>query len=240
MSEKIRIFVALCICFFIQPSNAQLIDYGTYFTDTASNLDWLKLTQTIRHSFNDVYAKLDVGQEFSGWRYAEYSDIENLAYKNGYTGSQVIKPDGDTNYPDSSLAPLIELFGRTYALEAALDSNMTLKQWEDLNPTSTANYLTAGIIGGGYPATLNGQGARHLVEFFTALPYTCIPSQQCNGDTVQTSGLADGLYPSYGVGSYLIRTHIAINTPIPSAIWLVSSGLIGLVGFVRRRAARSQ
>ena len=77
----------------VSGAQAALIDHGTYFSDTDSGLDWLKLAPTLDRSYNDVSSKLGAGQEFDGWHYAAGSEFEQLLL-NG----EVI-PDSDLPLP---------------------------------------------------------------------------------------------------------------------------------------------
>jgi hypothetical protein len=46
--------------------------------DTNSKLEWLDLTQTSNHSYNDVVANLGTGGLFEGWTLATESDVNTL------------------------------------------------------------------------------------------------------------------------------------------------------------------
>ena len=70
------ILALFCLTLFSN-SYAAVINYGGYFEDTDSNLNWLDLTATTGVSYNDA---LSVGQSYEGggWRYATNPEIENL------------------------------------------------------------------------------------------------------------------------------------------------------------------
>ncbi|NOQ76980.1 MAG: hypothetical protein GQ475_04155 [Methylococcaceae bacterium] len=63
---------------------ADIIDNGTYTTDTLSGLDWLDVTASINKSYNDVIDQFDANGEFSGYRYATANEFNTLI--SHYTG----------------------------------------------------------------------------------------------------------------------------------------------------------
>lgn len=91
-----------------------LVDYGKYFSDESSGLDWLKLTETLSRSVNDVSSNLIAGGDYEGWVFATSEQFENLisgqgikpvssCYQVAFCGS--VEDDG------SVLDILVELFG---------------------------------------------------------------------------------------------------------------------------------
>ncbi len=81
---KIIIMVFSCfLLLFSQTAGAVLIDKGTYFADTAAGLDWLKLTETLSRSFNDVKANLGPGGDYEGWQFATSAQFDNLMIGQG-------------------------------------------------------------------------------------------------------------------------------------------------------------
>ena len=57
------------------------------------------------------------------------------------------------------------------------------------------------------------------------------PVQQTYYSTVNSSPFHDDDM-SLSTGSYLVQTSVV---PVPAAVWLFGSGLIGLIGFARRK-----
>jgi len=53
-------------------------------------------------------------------------------------------------------------------------------------------------------------------------------------ETFGTKTIADGLSNIQPYGSYIV---LASPVPVPAAVWLFSSGLIGLIGVARRKKA---
>jgi hypothetical protein len=71
MKTPIVTIIALSVLMLMSPANAALIDSrdNTFFTDTASNLDWLDISKTFGKTYNDINGELS-SNKFSGWRFA--------------------------------------------------------------------------------------------------------------------------------------------------------------------------
>ena len=55
-------------------AQANIIDHGTYLSDTGTGLDWLDLTATQGQSYNSVLGSMPAG----GWHYASLADVATL------------------------------------------------------------------------------------------------------------------------------------------------------------------
>lgn len=87
MNSTLRL---LCITAFLTSStlvNAALVNNGTFSTDLDSDLDWLKLTETLDLSYNEVSAEFGVGGNFDGWRYATIAEFDTLLSNAGAVAS---------------------------------------------------------------------------------------------------------------------------------------------------------
>lgn len=80
-------FTTICT-FASPPAMANLIDNGTYVTDTSKGIDWLKLTETSNMSFSQVAADITSKGRLSGWRYATTSEFEALLVSQGAEPTQ--------------------------------------------------------------------------------------------------------------------------------------------------------
>jgi hypothetical protein len=80
------VFTMIIFVFYCNNANASLSDHGSYVTDTVSNIDWLKLTQTTNRSYNDISSQLGSGGEFNGWRYATGLEFETMLFEQGAIG----------------------------------------------------------------------------------------------------------------------------------------------------------
>ena len=202
---------------FSQITAASLIDHGNYITDTDSGMDWLKLTETYNRSYDDISSKLSAGQEFEGWTYATGGQFEALVFNQGAiamtctNGTMFCGWSADNN---GIAAPMINLLGDTG--EQQLNGELTpgLTVW------------TVGIL-----ADVHDENSHWEAELYD---YD-LNSLTLTEDNISTHDtfIDNAALPSYG-GSFLVRVSAV---PIPSAVWLFGSGLLGLVGMARRKKA---
>src|ERR1051326_3187920 len=101
-------------------ATADLVNRGTFITDTHTKLDWLTLPQTANMSFLDVSAELTPGGRCYGYRYATIQDVETL-----WTDAGLLKnatPESCGGGPDCfafdistpTAESFIALFGNTW------------------------------------------------------------------------------------------------------------------------------
>jgi len=215
--------------------NASIIN-----TLNGTTYEWLELTETAEMSRNEVETQLlDINSPLYGYEYASRSLVEDLfmSYSSwdgldGYHGANNVI-DGVRNYFDD--------FGWMYT------------QNPNLRTTETVDGYTA-VINRGVEATA-----------FYGTPdecgdLTCIAIMQMYIDEndVTTTALQGGRYgwdssmptgnPSsqdyvaavdydritINSGSHLVKIS---SVPVPPAVWLFGSGLIGLIGFAKRKVS---
>jgi hypothetical protein len=111
-------------------SNAELVDNGTYTTDTRTNLDWLDLTETVNRTFAYVDSQLGSGGEFEGWEYANIGDIEGLFDSAGGTWPY----DGWSTANDGVVADLLALWGETNSTGGAISSQFVTGEYDHSKP----------------------------------------------------------------------------------------------------------
>lgn len=209
MFKKVLTLITLA---FSLTANAALIDNGVYTSDTASGLDWLDLTETRGLSYFDVVSNIENGGSFSGWRYAT---IEELSAVTQQFGLDDIIFSSVTSELSASINLMNSYFGDLfYGLDAGNPSNLSGSYGMVAGPTENI-----GCCGSQWwqPG---------------ALVKKDILSDQIN---VEVLGLgsyvkADGFNE---VGSYLVRDASAV--PVPAALWLFSSALIGLIEINRKK-----
>ena len=126
---------------------AAIIDHGTYIEDTDSGIYWLKLTESMGYTYDEVSAEFNYGEDFAGWRYADREEVDQLITNYGIppTGASCGEP---TSYCGAvpgayaeTLEGLIKLLGDT----------------EDYYYDSTNNDWDIAPDGAGWAAGLLGQ-----------------------------------------------------------------------------------
>ena len=173
--------------------------------DSESGLDWLDVTLSINRSFLDVNSQFGIGGDYEGWRYANTSDFTQLWHN--ILGNN---PTGLTHTihasSSSDLLPWIQVFG---------DTSTNENFW--LNASYTIGFLDS-------------------APGYTSRPY----SAAVYIDDTYSQHFTDATYGWYygdnhysTVGSWLVRETSPV--PIPAAVWLFGSGLIGLIGMASRK-----
>jgi len=181
--------------------------------DTVSGLEWLDLTETSSMSYDDVTAQLGVGGAYEGFRYATDTEVISLWSNFGVDLSQ-----------DAPSSPYH--IGVTVD-PGIVDAATILKNYVD---QGAETYRAVGITGTmslpNYYAVLgaeftgfNTQHSYYYEEGHEDVFFDVFRDQRVNT-----------------VGSYLV-VGTPTTVPVPAAVWLFGSGLIGLVGFARRKKA---
>jgi len=200
--------------------NAALIDNGTYTTDTYTGLDWLDLSETSGLSYNDARLLLPE------WRYATNPEVENLfsivfngfystlnLISDPYTGLSRTE-DGTYSNQLRDVRNYQALFGVTKWVSATDRVTYGLYLDED-------NLLK--FIGATYDPNYT---------LYDPLGRTVIYGTEYTENEYFGNELTDRTIGSTFAGTYLVRTSAV---PIPSTIWLLGSGLIGLIGLAKRK-----
>jgi len=216
-------------------SQAALIgvtDYGDYFSDAGTGLDWLDVTASVNRSYLDVSSQFGVGGDFEGWRYAtaaEFGAMLSAATGGVYSG---ITGAGQTQILESAtdLRDLIGLFGDTFSTG-----------YQDIYGSSYCELHPEQCVDGDLVYTLGFLVDSPYVGYhFRGLIYDndLISS---NSDQVTTYGIYYDSFFAGTLGSYLVRNTLAVDAattsvPEPSSVALMGLGLLGL-GFARRKKA---
>ncbi|VAW50964.1 hypothetical protein MNBD_GAMMA05-2541 [hydrothermal vent metagenome] len=176
--------------------------------DTSTGLEWLDLTATSSRSYNDVSAKLGSGDEFDGWRYATEADVVGFFDSFG----------GDSNFYNGFSTQNNGLF------------DVIAPFWGDL-------YCKANTCapGDGRSLFITGEAVNA-----TTVSFGHIYDLSSNANTVTKDLIIITLSPpvdrfngNASIGSALVRDIGVV--PVPSAVWLFGSGLLGLFGVARRK-----
>ena len=200
---------------------------GTATRDDVSGLDWLDLTKTQNRSYNDISSKLGSGGEFEGWRYASITEIGLFFDHAGRTTTNIYQGDNAGNDPDGWMFQLLNLWGITTAPTSPF------------HPASEAMSGTSHEFINSSGPQFNVWGAALAIDF----PFPPVNPTNENGDYALVQTLSP--YPTtYSrtlvrprLGSALVRSNLPVPAvPVPAAVWLFGTALIGLVGFSKRKA----
>lgn len=125
------------------------------------------------------------------------------------------------------------------------DANATLPSGHLLSPTSTGVYFLAVFDDDGLPLSGAAASLDDLIFPIVDAPYTDVVGPTGSGGTLPLSGW--GFDPDTPIdfdnnvgldGEYLVNlTGANFVVPIPAALWLFGSGLLGLFGIARKKAA---
>lgn len=186
-------------------ANAALIENGSYTTDTETRLDWLDLSITDNQSYV-VAATLN-----PEWRYATNSEVENLfgqLFDGYYDTHQFNYSSSNDGAVYSDQESDVNNFISLFGETKANDFNIiSLGFYEDEDDVLRWIGVTKDI--GDTPSTL----VYGLESSFGAEVYR----EDFNNNSA---------------GVLMVRASIV---PVPAAFWLFTSGLVGLVGFIRRK-----
>ena len=176
-------------------------------TDTDSSLDWLKLTETVGYSYTSVASQLGTGDQFDGWRYATNLEVASLFTAFGLPLDAHLSVTGPV---DTSIVNFANTMGNIL---------------NDANPIFS--YGARGIIGESYGGNMYQAGAYYITSSQSNIYVG--PYLGGGSSTVSTTGA------SLNLGSYLVREASISAVPVPAAVWLFGSGLLGLIGVARRK-----
>lgn len=225
--NKSRLWSAACAYLAIFSCNvsASIVDFGTYVRDTATGLEWLDLSATASLSYDSVSAETGIGGAFEGWSYATRSEVLTLwtafgGDANFYSGWSV-QNDGLFD----ALAPLM---GDLACATRGCEPGRGFSHW------ITADIATAADV------ILNPSGNVVVGQRLSALTYDfSIRNESRTMDYLNLQQITTANdFASAEFGSALFRSSAVSGggvVPVPAAVWLFGSGLIGLVGIARRK-----
>lgn len=215
-------------------SQSAIIDYGNYFSDTSSGLDWLDVTASVNRSYNDVFSQLAPGGDFAGWRYASSKEFNTLL--SSWTGIAASDTGRTlTTGTTPSVDGLVMLFGSTLdsrwisSFGQTWDSQRGFAEGEGID-------FTLGILS--EPVT-NAANQRSVGSIWDNERFgTTIDFYNANHRQVFTDEMhAD-------IGSFLVRTNSYANNPPdgpvtnvdePGAFILLAFGLTGIIAVRRQK-----
>jgi hypothetical protein len=202
-------------------SSTHFFDHDIYTTDSLSGLDWLDVTRSENRSFDDISNQLESGGEFDGWRYATTDEFNTMV--SDYTDDTYIYSEfGRNHYENGIIDTLVSLLGDTYANFAPSDSLLSFTSGMLIDMNYGGQLMTAMLWDDDNPYIDDSNPDR---DDPSGYDYSDpIYRMVYGGDTLGISR-----------GSYLVRdtTEIA-STPLPASVWLMISGVLGVMGFSRK------
>ena len=190
---------------------------GLITYDKSTGLEWLDLTFTAGFSMLDVEANASIWAD--GWQWATIDQMETMF---GHASNYI------NSYEEPLIAyPLAELLGPTYtvirpgeyitkhAMGFSRNFLFDTELYEDGYDYSTA------IIKGGINLDPSD-------SWYPYLPFPLCDSEDC-ADWRNPGWKETDMNTNYG--AWLVRDTVV---PIPPAVWLFCSGLVGLIGIARR------
>ena len=217
-----------CACLAVVSFNAKAVVLNTL---NGVDYEWLELTETTGLSRDQVDILLsDSDSALYGYQYASRTLMEELLLSytswdglNGWHSAAGVVQGADA---------MINDYGLTYTY--TLSQTSQVYTLED----TYLDYDTLSSIRGIYG--LSGE-CGSSVSCFSSLSVvinngTSVAVFQDEGygfdATLLNPSITDNSASHTNFGSYLVRTAVV---PIPAAIWLFGSGLIGLIGLARRK-----
>jgi len=230
--KKIKLHFVTIVLIAIFHSNTvhamptHITDHNTYLTDGLSGLDWMDVTPTINQSYDFISSQFGNGGLYNDWRYASsnelYALVTNFA-PNDITNDNAIR----TDFTFGSIRPLIQMLGTTLEVDPFGVVNAS-------GGTLLLDVATSGIVN----------------KDTTVNPFCDVPGSHCRStiasyDYIQhfdlysdgNLDLLDDTESNQFSGSFLVRQS---PVPIPTAVWLFGSGLIGLVGMRKKPSKLSK
>lgn len=209
------------------------VNASVFNTLNGVDYEWLELTATAGMSRVQVEAGIataSLGDVLYGYEYASLQLVEDLflsyASWDGrewwHDNSEVV--DGTTKYLND--------FGILYTFNfSSIFNVLTVDyEWVPTNGESSSGFLF-GLSSecGSLLQTCGGSMAYHSMDGVPVVAY-----QQANygWDATTEPHLISANHASQSIGSHLVRIS---SVPVPAAVWLFGSGLIGLIGAARRK-----
>lgn len=229
------LFTSVLLLTSAAPGQAAIIDYGSYFSDTNSGLDWLDVTASVNRSYNDVFSQLSPGGEFAGWRYASHDEFNNLLTSwTGIPANAIGRTVTTGTIP--SVDGLVMLFGST------LDSRWIStygQTWDSQRGFAEGEGIdfTLGILSASITDPVNQRSVGSIwdnenngtaIDFFNAAHRQVFTNATHND-----------------IGSFLVRTNVyADNTPPGSATNVDEPGIfvllaLGLTSIIAVRRSKA-
>ena len=178
-------------------------------TGPGSGLEWLDLTATTSRSYDDISAKLGTGQEFDGWRYATQSEVS--AFFDAFGGDSAYYI-GEWTTQNNGLFDLVSAYwGDAYCETNSCSTGEGFSYFV----TAEVDYIYNNFHSTGFFSDWIG------ISLSLEQDYVGLGGGYIRDD------VGDQLF-----GAALVRESVV---PVPAAVYLFGSGLLGLFGVARRK-----
>ena len=190
------------------------------------NLDWLELTATANQSRDQVESELISGGTLEGWRYATRSEVETL-YDSLWGGTT--ETWSADNY--AGARTFFDAFGISEVYSSLNNSGYRLDGYAEWN--------TFFGVEGDACVTPSNSCIGSVLIFDSA--YGATDNEGWFQDNYGLSNGVDLANDQLSSGDNLNQPYFASHlvrvsaVPVPAAVWLFGSGLIGLIGIARRK-----
>ena len=196
--------------------------------------EWMEFSATVNQSRRDVEAQfVDANSALYGYRYA--SQAETMALLESYTGTHNLE-EKHTRYADGMNALFTDFgtlsstyIGRVYTNQAAYGDNTIFDFSHMVN--SYFYYGNANECDNEYWTCWGRVSGYALEGAITAYDVDKNWGWDVSLGWQNTSALT----PAYQTSASLIVKDVSA-VPVPAAVWLFGSGLVGLAGLARRKA----
>ncbi len=203
------------------------LDAGISNVDTTTNLEWLKFrtypfTPANNNTFSNSITEAEAyyGASNGSWRVAYETEVSNLfrmffpTFSDGGGGSQVIIGEDPTSLVIQSRNSWMTAFGADVDLSGGsvtLNNSSLFSQGLYRNDDHSI----------GLTGIMLAESSGDLATVLYGSNYTLV-------DLSDTQ-------PFTNIGVFMVRDYIPA-VPIPAAVWLFGSGLLGLVAVARRKS----
>jgi len=235
IKKSVKALVAASLITLSMNSSAALIDYGSFTFDNVNNLDWLDLTATQGMSYDDVEiaihgngyittASVPLGS-LSAWEHATLAQVNDLFTQ---FGVPLVTQNINSNIIDPGIATMVSYLGDTLANtpKGLLGYTGSFGITEESINVDKHVSMGALFTGPDVPAPQNAYRASGTLERWDSTEWSFAghflvrSNNQCIGDSnLEACITIDGPNP----------------VPVPAAVWLFGSGLLGMVGVFRRK-----
>ncbi len=203
-------------------SQAAGVDGYNLTTDTDTGFQWLDLTLSNFRSYNDVASNFGLTGDFYGYRHATRAEILELWSHAGinWTGNFSNQPANKQGIID-----LIDHVGPTGVIPDTIaygDRTLALGWYNDAADGSNPNAPSRGSLQLFSPDP-------DSIEYGPAF-WGCT---ECAKATL----IEENAFSLDSSNPYTGHWLVATTVPIPGAVWLLGSGLLGLIGFSKRKKA---